>query len=64
VARKHRNAEVIGSYYVGEDGQHIFYEVIMAERNIKDKHAKEIVKRKGRAFRGLTKAGRKARGLL
>jgi large subunit ribosomal protein L15e len=63
-ARKHRNAEVLGSYYVGEDGQHLFYEVIMATHDVKDKHASKVVKRRGRAFRGLTRAGRKARGLI
>ncbi|RME79445.1 MAG: 50S ribosomal protein L15e [Methanobacteriota archaeon] len=64
-ARKHRNAEVINSYYVGEDGQHKFYEVILAEREEKslDKFTKNIVKRVGRAFRGLTSAAKKARGL-
>ncbi|MEM4295783.1 MAG: hypothetical protein QXS91_03180 [Candidatus Anstonellales archaeon] len=64
VARKHRNAEVLGSYYVGEDGQHVFYEVLLATRDVKDKHASNVGKRTGRAFRGLTKAGRKSRGLL
>jgi large subunit ribosomal protein L15e len=64
VARKYRNAEVINSYYVGEDGQYIYYEVIMATHDVKDKQASKIVKRRGRAFRGLTSAGRKSRGLL
>ena len=64
VARKYRNAEVINSYYVGEDGEYVYYEVIMATHDVKDKQASKIVKRRGRAFRGLTRAGRKARGLL
>ena len=65
-ARKHRNAEVINSYYVGEDGQYKYYEVILADRNSPDLDAftKGIVKRVGRAFRGLTSAGRKVRGLF
>ena len=64
-ARKHRNAEVINSYWVGEDGQYKYFEVILADRASKDldEHTKKIVARKGRAFRGLTSAGRKARGL-
>ena len=64
-ARKHPNAEVINSYYVGEDGNHKWFEVILADRGSPelDKQTKEIVKRKGRAFRGLTSAGQKARGL-
>lgn len=66
VARKYRNAEVINSYYVGEDGQYKFYEIILADRASPDLDAftKAIVKRLGRAFRGLTSAGRKARGLF
>jgi large subunit ribosomal protein L15e len=64
-ARKHRNAEVINSYYVGEDGKYKYFEVIMADRNAPtlDEHTKKTVSRRGRAFRGLTSAGRKMRGL-
>ncbi len=65
-ARKHRNAEVINSYWVGEDGQYKYFEVILADRKSPDlgEYLKKIVSRVGRAFRGLTSAGRKARGLL
>ena len=64
-AGKHRNAELINSYWVGEDGKYKYFEVILADRESKElsKETKEMVKRKGRAFRGLTSAGRKARGL-
>lgn len=64
-ARKHPNAEVINSYWVGEDGSFKYFEVIMADRGAPQlpDYIKEIVKRKGRAFRGLTSAGRKVRGL-
>jgi len=64
-ARKHPNAEVLNSYYVGEDGNHKWFEVILADRGSRelDDQTKEMVKRRGRAFRGLTSAGRKARGL-
>ncbi len=69
VARKYRNAEVLNSYWVGEDGNFVWYEVIMIERDnpvIKnDPNIRWITsnKQKGRVFRGLTSAGRKARGL-
>ncbi len=49
--RKHKNAEVIGSYWVGEDGNYKYYEVILADRSIKDDYLKKIVARKGRAYR-------------
>ena len=62
-ARKHTNAEVINSYWTGEDGRFKWFEVIMADRAIKDEYIGKIVKRRGRAFRGLTSAGRKVRGL-
>lgn len=31
--RKFRNLNVLGSYYLGEDGKYIWYEVIMADTN-------------------------------
>lgn len=31
--RKFRNLTVLGSYYLGEDGKYIWYEVIMADKN-------------------------------
>ncbi len=64
-AKKYTNMEVINSYYVGETGNYKFYEVILAERanpNV-PKHIQQAASRKGRAFRGLTSAGKKARGL-
>jgi large subunit ribosomal protein L15e len=61
------NAEVINSYWVGEDGKAKYYEVIMADKGIatvkNDKDLSAIVKKTGRAERGLTSAGRKGRGL-
>ncbi len=59
--RKYKNMEVVNSYWVGEDGEYKFYEVILADPTLVDHPA---VKRRGRAFRGLTSAGRKSRGLL
>ena len=67
-ARKYRNCEVLNSYYVGEDGVYKFYEVILLDRAhpsiTNDNEYKHIVDKKGRAFRGLTRAGRKHRGIL
>jgi len=68
VARKHRNMEIVGSYQIGKDGIHYFYEVILADRARKeiqkDKQLGPLVRSaKGKAFRGLTSSGKKARGL-
>lgn len=69
VARKFPNLEVLNSYWVGKDGMHYFYEVILVDPNrpeIKaDKNINWILskKHKGRVFRGLTSAARKSRGL-
>ncbi len=68
-ARKYRNCEVLNSYWVGEDGQYVYYEVILVERDNpvikKDKVIAWITEKqhRGRVFRGLTSAGKKARGL-
>jgi large subunit ribosomal protein L15e len=65
VARKFRNMEVINSYWVGEDGQYRYYEVILAERGNPNLPCcmQDAISRKGRAYRGLTSEGRKGRGL-
>jgi len=67
--RKFPNLEVLNSYWVGEDGQYKYYEVIMVDPNhpqIKsDPRINWICQRsqKGRVFRGKTGAGKKGRGL-
>ncbi len=69
VARKYPNMEVLNSYYVGEDGKHHYYEVILVDTHhpaiCNDPKINWICskKHKGRAFRGLTSAGKKGRGL-
>lgn len=69
-ARKYRGLEVLGSYYVGEDGEHKWYEVILVDPNQpgirSDKDIKWISdpSQRGRVFRGKTMAGRRMRGLL
>ena len=68
VARKFSNMEVLNSYQVGKDGMNYFYEVILIDRaspEIKnDKELGAVVRApKRRALRGISSAGRKARGL-
>ncbi|MFH2105970.1 MAG: 50S ribosomal protein L15e [Candidatus Micrarchaeota archaeon] len=58
---KYKNLEVLNSYWVGDDGNYSFYEVLLADPQLKTVNAKSI-QAKGRAFRGLTAAGRKSRG--
>lgn len=68
-ARKYKNTEVLNSYWIGKDGMHYFFEVILVDKNApeikNDKQLRFIIKpaNRGRAFRGLTSAGQKARGL-
>lgn len=59
------NCEVLNSYFVGKDGKHYWYEVILVDRAhpniIKDKKLNWISLKKGRVYRGLTSAGRKSK---
>src|SRR3989338_5599718 len=67
-ARHYPNCEVLNSYYAGEDGLHYWYEVILVDRSnpsiLADSRISWIFSHKGRSERGLTSAGRRARGLL
>ncbi|ADG13069.1 Ribosomal protein L15e [Methanocaldococcus infernus ME] len=68
-ARKYPNMEVLNSYWVGEDGKHKWYEVILVDPASPAVQADPQLnwlctgKHRGRAFRGLTSAGKKGRGL-
>ena len=68
-AKKFPNLEVLNSYWVGEDGRHKWFEVIMLDPNhpvIKtDKDVNWITQKQHhrRVFRSLTSAGKKVRGL-
>ncbi len=68
-ARKYPNMEVLNSYYVAEDGEYKWYEVILVDPHhpavCKDKDLGWICEKqhRGRVFRGLTSAGKKMRGL-
>lgn len=67
--RKFPNLEVLNSYYVAEDGRYKWFEVIMVDKHhpsIKsDKNISWITEKqhRKRVYRGLTSAGKKARGL-
>ncbi len=54
--RVYKNLEVLGSYWVGEDGNYKFFEVVLADPE-KATVTHQAVRRRGRAFRGLTSSG-------
>jgi large subunit ribosomal protein L15e len=68
-ARKYPNLEVIGSYWVGEDGQYKYFEIIFVDPShpiIKSDPKISWICRtgqKGRVYRGLSQAGVTSRGL-
>jgi len=68
-ARKYKNLEVLNSYKVGKDGMHYFFEVIMIDVERPEIQNDRTIswicrpENQGRAFRGLTSAGKKSRGL-
>lgn len=67
--RKYKNLEVLNSYFVGKDGVHSWYEIILVDPfrpEIKsDKNLNWICYRKhtNRVLRGRTSAGQRSRGL-
>ncbi|MBR9679956.1 MAG: 50S ribosomal protein L15e [Candidatus Altiarchaeota archaeon] len=67
--RKYPNLEVLNSYWVGEDGVHKWFEIILLDPSHpairKDKDLGWIAQKqhKSRVHRGLTSAGKKSRGL-
>ncbi len=68
--RKFPNLEVLGSYYVGEDGMYKYYEVVLVDPNHPSIMSNPDISwiadpsQRGRVFRGKTMAGRRMRGLL
>ena len=64
VSEVHPNCEVLNSYVVGEDGGYKWFEVIVVDPDEPavqaDDDLREMAERKGRAFRGLTSAGRRS----
>ncbi len=67
--RNFTNICVLNSYWVGKDGKHYYFEIIMVDPNVpeikNDSVLRWITKRENskRAQRGLTSAGKKSRGL-
>ena len=66
-SRAFPNCAVLGSYQAGQDGQHAWFEIVLVDRAHPAVLAYApylgIAAQRGRAERGLTSAGRKARGL-
>lgn len=69
-ASKFSNLEVLNSYWVAQDGQDKWFEVIFLDKNhpaiMADKDLNWIClpQQKSRVFRGLTSAARRSRGLM
>ena len=69
VAKRFPNLEVLGSYWLWEDGQYKWFEVVLVDghhpviRSDKDVGWISSPKHKKRVGRGLTPAGKKGRGL-
>ena len=64
-SREYDNCEVLNSYWVGQDKNYKWYEVILVDRTHKAvlNDLPHLAKSRGRALRGLTSAGKKSRGL-
>ena len=68
-ARNFPNLEVLNSYWVWEDGRYKWYEIVMVDPHHPVIQSDENINwicesvHRGRAFRGLTSAGKKMRGL-
>ncbi|MCQ5375805.1 MAG: 50S ribosomal protein L15e [Methanomassiliicoccales archaeon] len=68
-AKKYPNLEVLNSYWVGSDGKHEWFEIIMVDPHHPVIRSDPKINwicdpvNKGRAYRGLTSAGKKGRGL-
>jgi large subunit ribosomal protein L15e len=68
-AKKFSNLEVLNSYWVGRDGVHAWYEIVMVDpvhpsilKDIKTKWIGQSTHTR-RVFRGLTSSGKKGRGM-
>lgn len=64
------NLEVLNSYWIGEDGKHYFFEVILVDPNIPEIKSDRTMRwlyagtNTGRVERGLTSAAKQSRGLI
>lgn len=65
--KKYPNCEVLNSYYVGQDGLHYWFEIILIDRAhpqiLAHPVLSKIAAQRGRVYRGLTSSARKSRGL-
>jgi len=66
--RKYKNLEVLNSYWIGKDGKHYYYEIILIDPDRAEIKSDRILKWIGkkntkRVHRGLTSAAKKSRGL-
>jgi large subunit ribosomal protein L15e len=65
--RKFKNLEVLNSYWVGKEGMHYFFEIIMVDPSHPQIRADPVMKwicepaNRGRVFRGLTSSAKKSR---
>ncbi|MBQ0106920.1 MAG: 50S ribosomal protein L15e [Methanocorpusculum sp.] len=63
---RYPNMEVLNSYWVGQDGHHKYFEVILVDRAspsvLADKDLAWVADTRGRVYRGKTSAGKKGRG--
>ncbi|MDP2908465.1 MAG: 50S ribosomal protein L15e [Nanoarchaeota archaeon] len=66
VASKYPNCEVLNSYQIAVDGNYYWFEVLLVDRVqvSKYKGMEWLASTRGRAFRGLTSAGKRSRGIL
>lgn len=62
-SRKFINTEVLNSYFAGQSGSRKYYEIILLERGnvhlLGDAQYASVLNQRGRAFRGLTAAGKR-----
>jgi len=68
-ASKFKNLEVLNSYWIGKDGKHYFFEIIMVDYSKPEIKSDRTLgwissgKNRKRVARGLTSSGKKSRGL-
>jgi large subunit ribosomal protein L15e len=65
--KQYPNCEVLNSYWIGKDGHHYFFDVILIDRAHPQIQADPILRniaaKRGRVYRGLTASGRRSRML-
>jgi len=68
VNKKFANCAVLNSYFLGKDGRHYFFEVILVDpeivQNYKGFEWLSLRKHRTRVYHGKTSAGRRSRGMM